>query len=73
MKIAKLEWCTEQAQNQGRLVYLRASVKPITNYKTAKFLELGDVGTRSTFCQEVRFDEKQKLQKIDVFYDTTSV
>lgn len=50
MKIAKLEWCTEQAQNQGRLVYLRASVKPITNYKTAKFLELGDVGTRSTFC-----------------------
>jgi len=27
MKIAKLEWCTEQAQNQGRLVYLRASVK----------------------------------------------
>jgi hypothetical protein len=33
MKIARIEWCTEQRANRGRIVYLRSSVKPISGYK----------------------------------------
>lgn len=73
MKIAKLEWCTERELNQGRLVYLRSNVKPLQDYRNQDFVALNDIGTRSDYCQNIRFDSEQRLEKIDVFYDTTAV
>ena len=58
MKIAKLEWCTERELNQGRLVYLRSNVKPLQDYRSQDFVALNDIGTRSDYCQDIRFDSE---------------
>lgn len=40
MKVAQINWCTENDRNSGRIVSLQVSLKPVKGYTNADYLTL---------------------------------
>lgn len=73
MKVCRVSWCTEKAENKGRLTMLKLSLKMKEGYDSAKELDLEKIGVQSRWCETRILDSGTWIKYIEVSYDSDSI